>query len=102
MRFIASLLAVLLLVSGCATHRPTPTESEISKKRAEAEALELELDALIHTLDRVDETYAKAPSFFPLDAQERELDYRISIIRKAKADLKVEFERVHERYHEPY
>ena len=102
MRLLALFLILLLLVSGCATHRPAPTKSEISAKRAEALALEDELVIFIRELETEERVLAEAPAPYPSDSQVRALDDRISATRKAKEEVTAQLKEINHEISGPF
>jgi hypothetical protein len=98
MRFLTFISIVLLLATGCASNRPAPTAAQISEKRDEVEVLCEEIDQAILQLDHLQRDLASKGTY-STEAQARDLDYSISVIRQARNRLATEYRRLHKEYH---
>src|ERR1035441_7675624 len=97
MKSLVVLLVAVLLVSGCASQRPSPAVAQISQKRDEAEVLRQELDMAARQLIRAQHDLAGRVDY-SARTQERDLDSLILILRQARARLASETKRLHEQY----
>ena len=98
MRFSTFILVVLLFASGCATNHPAPTVRQISDKREEVEVLRGEIDQVILQLDHLQRSLA-TNSTYSAEAQARDLDSAILVIRQAGDKLAGEYRRLHDEFH---
>jgi|WetSurMetagenome_2_1015567.scaffolds.fasta_scaffold1131049_2 hypothetical protein len=108
---LVAVVTVALLLSGCASQGQTiPPSSRFLKKRLEIEALQEEVNVAIHNLNALQMDLADVPrdkpvsalktyhSVYPIGAQERDLDYFIQILRRAKTSLNAEKRRLFDEY----
>jgi hypothetical protein len=98
MRFLAFISVVLLFAGGCASNPHAPTAAHISEKRNEVEALREEIVQAILNLDHLQRDLANNGAY-STEAQVRDLDYSVSVIRQARDKLTTEYRRLHEEYH---
>src|ERR1051325_3263653 len=104
MRALALLFVVILGVSGCASHRPAPSAAQLSRKREEVEVLREEIDVVIRSLDKLQQDLVRRGDY-PVEAQDRDLNYFISVVRQARDRVGAEDRRLHQQYgvsDEPY
>ena len=101
MRVAAFFLAVLIFASGCATNRPVPTARQISDKRDEVEVLREEIDVVIRQLDHLQRDLASQGTY-SAEAQARDLDYFISVVRQARDKVAAEDRRLHHEHKVSY
>jgi hypothetical protein len=101
MRAVTILLIIAALVTnGCATHSAT-TRDQFSKKREEIEVLREELVIAITNLDHLQRELASQGGY-PTEAQARDLDYFISVVRQARDKVAAEDRRIHQQYRVSY
>ena len=100
MRLSLLLIVGLLVTSGCAT-RSAATAKDISHKRNELEILREEIVLAMKSLDVLQQELA-ARGDYPTNAQSRDLDYFISVVRQAGEKIAAEDRRLHEQYKVSY
>ena len=103
MKFAALVLIAVIGASGCATH-PAATETDLSTKREEIEVLREELTLATRSLDRLQRELATQDAY-PTQAQARDLDYSISVLRTARDRVTAEEKRIRQQFgvsHGPY
>jgi hypothetical protein len=78
--------------------------ARLNKKREEVEVLREELSVVITNLDHLQRDLASQGGY-PTEAQARDLDHLISILRQTRDTLAAEDVRIHNKYgvsHGPY
>jgi hypothetical protein len=88
---------MLILASGCAINRPSPTARELSDKREEIEVLRAEMDLAIRQLDHLQRSLG-TNSTYSAEAQARDLDAAILVIRQARDRLGGQYRRLHDEF----